>query len=189
MGARQRQGLGFHSSARGGAGSRAGRLFCGPGAQQPWGGQAQSTPACPRAALPTVLLAPLPPGKAVPPACLETGCRGTALSVCSAHAPGSDCWSCRCGCPLAPVRQRCVFALSGHCGWPPVWTSEEATPGLLALAVAFGGGVCSVLLPGGFPKWLCQLTPTGVPTALHSCQHCLTFNHCQSGGCEMVLWF
>lgn len=61
--------------------------------------------------------------------------------------------------------------------------------GLLALAVAFVGGVCSVLLPGGFPKRLCQLTPTGVPTALHSCQHCLTFSHCQSGGCEMVLWF
>ena len=95
-----------------------------------------------------------------------------------------------CGCLLVPMRQRCIFALSGHCGWPPVWTSDAPTLGLLALAVAFGGGgVCLVLLPGGFPERLCQLTPTGVPAALHSCQHCLTFNHCQSGGCEMVLWF
>ena len=44
-----------------------------------------------------------------------------------------------CGCSLVPVRQRCVFALSGHGGRPPVWTSEAPTLGLLTLAVAFGG--------------------------------------------------
>ena len=48
-----------------------------------------------------------------------------------------------CGCLLVPMRQRCIFALSGHCGWPPVWTSDAPTLGLLALAVAFGGGACA----------------------------------------------
>ena len=140
-GARQRQGSGFHSSA-GAGGGRAGRVVLwawGPAAVG-WAGTEHPCPS--QRSPPHGCCWPhCPPEPAGCPPCLfgdwaQRCCSDRVLGarpVLTAGAAG-------CGCLLVPVRQRCVFALSGHCGWPPVWTSDAPTLGLLALAVAFGGG-------------------------------------------------
>lgn len=165
---------------------RAGRLFCGYMGPAAVGWVGAEAPLPVQRSPPWVLPAPLSPWsrpQRAPP-CLAglTRVQRHALCVCSArarsNAGAAALWV------LTGLRgQRCVSALSQRCGSAPVGLVVNPLRGLLALAVAFEGSVCSVLLPGGFRSGLCQLTHC-VPIALHSCQHCPDFNHCQSGGCE-----